>query len=75
MMLVFVMVFAGLTWYRQRNNNAAEPTPVKNSQAQTAPAATTAVNAPGTQNAGQAAAGIQRQKPQRAGFRRNDDRH
>jgi YidC/Oxa1 family membrane protein insertase len=47
MMLVFIMVFAGLTWYRQRNNNAAEPTPVKNSQQQTAPAATPAVNTSG----------------------------
>jgi YidC/Oxa1 family membrane protein insertase len=45
MMLIFVMVFAGMTWYRQHNSNAAEPSPVQNSQAQTAPAATPAVNA------------------------------
>ena len=45
MMLLFVMVFAGLTWYRQHNSNAAEPSPVQNSQAQTAPASTPAVTA------------------------------
>ena len=44
MMLLFVMVFAGLTWYRQHNSNAAEPSPVQNSQAQTAPASTPAGN-------------------------------
>ncbi len=46
MMLVFVMAFLGLTWYRQHTSNAAEPTPVQNSQAQNAPATTPAVNSP-----------------------------
>ena len=57
MMLVFVMVFAGLTWYRQHNNNSAEPTPVQNSQAQTAPAATSAVNSSGATASAQNATG------------------
>jgi len=57
MMLVFVMVFAGLTWYRQHNNNSAEPTPVQNSQAQTAPAATSAVNSSGASANAQNATG------------------
>ena len=57
MMLVFVMVFAGLTWYRQHNNNSAEPTPVQNSQAQTAPAATSAVNSSGASASAQNATG------------------
>ena len=57
MMLVFVMVFAGLTWYRQHNNNSAEPMPVQNSQAQTAPAATSAVNSSGASASAQNATG------------------
>jgi YidC/Oxa1 family membrane protein insertase len=44
MTVVFVMAFFGLTWYRQ--HNAPEPTPVQNSQQQTAPASTSQVNTP-----------------------------
>jgi YidC/Oxa1 family membrane protein insertase len=55
MMLIFVMVFAGLTWYRQHNNNAAEPSPVVNSHAQKTPEATTQVNTPAVAAAASAA--------------------
>ena len=44
MTVVFVMAFFGPTWYRQ--HNAPEPAPVQNSQQQTAPNSTSAVNTP-----------------------------
>jgi len=54
MTVVFVMAFFGLTWYRQ--HNAPEPAPVQNSQQQTAPNSTAAVNTPTPPSAENAAA-------------------